>query len=142
MDQPRLRLGKHVGKPPEETACFRSNGGRMFSLAWQRLSGRRVLVIEADNALAAVMQSAVIDAGGTALGPLQDIDEALCYIATIGRVDCVLLDTSVTASTSRPIPELFRDRQIETVFVTGYDDWFDDEDADEEAEGRPLRAYA
>ena len=107
----------------------------MFTLASQKFFGRRILVIEQDDAIVESMRAAIAGAGGTALGPMNDIDEALFYIATVGRVDCVLIETSVTASTSRPIPELFRDRGVETIFVIGHDDWFDEDEDDWSVEG-------
>jgi DNA-binding NtrC family response regulator len=102
----------------------------MFSLASQKSLGRRILVIADEADVASIMTDAIGDEGGVALGPVASIDEALCYVATMGRVDCVMLEIRLATSESRVVPLLFAERQIETIFVTGHDDWFEEDAGD------------
>ena len=85
---------------------------------------------EADTA--SVMTDAIGDEGGVALGPAATIEEALSYVASIGEVDCVMLETRMAISANRLIPPLFADRGVETIMVTGHDEWFEEDDADGE----------
>lgn len=104
----------------------------MFSLASHKLLGRRILVIadEADTAL--VLTDAIGGEGGVALGPTATIEEALSYVSSIGKVDCVMLETRMAISARRLIPPLFADHGVETVMVTGHDEWFEEDDDDGE----------
>ena len=102
----------------------------MFCLASHKLLGRRVLVIADDGDLALAMTETIGYEGGIVLGPTSTIEEALCYIATIGSVDCVMLETRMATSANREIPSLFTDHGVEPVFVIGHDEWFDEDDED------------
>ena len=101
----------------------------MFSLATHRLIGRRILVVEAETEFASEMREAILSHSGIALGPTSDIGDALRYIANVGHVDCVMLDTRLSQTKSTLVPDVFREWGVEAIFVTGHDEWFDaDED--------------
>ena len=102
----------------------------MFSLASRKLFNRRILVVENETEIASTLLAAVLSEGGLPLGPVADVEDALRYVADIGQIDSIILDTRMAGSTHTPIPDLFRERGIDTIFVTGHDDWFDGDDDD------------
>jgi hypothetical protein len=113
----------------------------MFSLATHRLIGRRILVIEAETDFASEMREAILSHSGIALGPTSDIGDALSYITNIGHVDCVMLDTRFAQTKSALVPDVFRNRGVEAIFVTGHDEWFD-VDEDDVVDAVPLGGRA
>ena len=87
------------------------------------LEGKSVLVVEDDYFMASEMAAAVRDAGGTALGPVPDVEGALAIIES-QTVDAAVLDIHLGEETSFPIAAKLKARGVRVVFVTGYDDWF------------------
>ncbi|KAB0679741.1 response regulator [Aureimonas leprariae] len=87
------------------------------------LVGKNVLVVEDEYFLATEMAEAVRQAGGTALGPVPDVEGAMAIIAA-ARVDAAVLDIRLGDETSFPVAAALKAKGVRVVFVTGYDDWF------------------
>lgn len=102
----------------------------MLSLVSQTMVGRRILIIEDEVEPAAALRRSIMAESGVALGPVPDIEEALRYIHSTGQVDCVMLDTRLAVTVVGTVNDVFLCYGIETIFVTGHDDWFDG-DADD-----------
>lgn len=102
----------------------------MLSLVSQTLAGRRILVIEDEVEPAAALRRSIMTESGVALGPVPNIEEALRYIDQTGQVDCVMLDTRLAVTVTGSVGDVFLRYGVETIFVTGHDDWFDG-DADD-----------
>jgi len=96
----------------------------MFRLASFDLSSRRILVVENEDAIAAMMAEEIRLSGGLAFGPLENVDQAIDWIRQEPRVDCVMLDVRHIAESDVPIISLFGGHGVEVVFVTGFDDWY------------------
>jgi DNA-binding NtrC family response regulator len=96
----------------------------MFRLASFDLSGRRILILENEDDIAARMAEEIAASGGLVVGPVQTVESALALIRGHGRVDCVMLDVRLACETALPVVSAFRELSVETVFVTGFDDWF------------------
>ena len=99
----------------------------MFRLATTSLIGRRVLTIETDFELAADMARDIENSGGTLVGAVPGIPAALAFLSTGLGVDCAmmaapLLDTADVASL-----DILRAQGVEIVFVTGFDEWYEEE---------------
>ncbi|KAB0680305.1 response regulator [Aureimonas leprariae] len=87
------------------------------------LVGKNVLVVEDEYFLATEMAEAVRQAGGTALGPVPDVEGAMAIIAA-ARVDAAVPDIRLGDETSFPVAAALKAKGVRVVFVTGYDDWF------------------
>lgn len=98
----------------------------MLRLASISLSGRRVLTIEADYDVAAVMAGEIDRCGGILIGGVRGVSAALALLNSGLSIDCAMIATSHEGDIAAL--EQLRLHQVEIVFVTGYDDWFDDED--------------
>ncbi|WP_161992875.1 response regulator [Aureimonas leprariae] len=94
------------------------------------LAGKRVLVVEDEYFLATEMAAAVRKAGGTALGPVPDVEAAMAIVEA-ERVDAAVLDVRLGDETSFPVAQALKAKGVQVVFVTGYDDWYLPADLDD-----------
>ena len=109
----------------------------MLRLAAIALHGRRVLTIEPDYELAADMALEIRRSGGLMVGAVPGLTAASAVIDSGLAVDCAMLDTRLADESSDGLDALRR-HGVELVFVTGYDEWFDDD----EDETLPVAARA
>lgn len=86
-------------------------------------TGKVVLVVEDEYFLAKEIAAAVRQAGGSVLGPVPDVARALEIVAN-RVVDVAVLDIQLGQEVSFPIATALREKGVQMVFVTGYDDWF------------------
>lgn len=100
----------------------------MYRNASVNLGGMRVLVVEAEADVAAQLASGVVRAGGISVGIVGDVAEALAYLRANPLPQGVILDVRHAGGPGRPLADLFADFGITAVFVTGFDDWFVDEE--------------
>ena len=115
-----------------------STGWCMLRLADISLAGRRVLTIETDYDFAADMAQEILRSGGILAGASPGLSAALSVIDAGLAIDCAMVDTNLVDEGGRAGMDALRRRGIEIVFVTGFDEWFDDE----EQEAQPLSARA
>jgi len=83
------------------------------------LAGLRVLVVEDEFLIAAVLQEMLEDATAVAIGPTATVAEALHLLQT-REVDAALLDMNLNGQWSDPVAAELKARRIPFVFTTGY----------------------
>lgn len=96
----------------------------------ENLAGRNVLIVEDEYFLAVEVADAVRKAGGTALGPVPDVEGAMAILAQ-AHVDAAILDIRLGEETSFPVAQALRAKGVPVIFVTAYDDWFLPSDLDD-----------
>ncbi|MBO9518130.1 MAG: response regulator [Porphyrobacter sp.] len=84
-----------------------------------RLSGKRILVIEDEHFIAADLQQVLEDEGAEVIGPTGNVTHGL-DLAT-RAIDAALLDVNLEGVNSFPIADLLTERAVPYVFLTGYD---------------------
>jgi CheY-like chemotaxis protein len=83
------------------------------------LSGRRILVVEDEAAIALDVARLLRDYGAKVVGPAGDGDEALRHIAQT-RIHCAVLDVKLGAGDCGVVAEALSWNLVPFVFVTGY----------------------
>jgi CheY-like chemotaxis protein len=83
------------------------------------LSGRRVLVVEDEMLVAALLQDMLADLGCVVIGPATSVDEALALIDT-QMLDVAVLDVNLGGQMSYPVADALLARQVPFTFSTGY----------------------
>lgn len=83
------------------------------------LSGRSILVVEDEAAIALDLARLLRDYGAKVVGPVADSEEALRHIART-RIDCAVLDVKLGAGDCGMVAEALTWRLVPFIFVTGY----------------------
>ena len=83
------------------------------------LSGKRVLVVEDEALIAAMVEDMLVDLGAVVVGPAATIERGLAF-ATNEELDAALLDVNIRAARIDPVAAVLRSRGIPVVFATGY----------------------
>jgi len=84
-----------------------------------RLSGKRILVVEDEALIAAMVEDMLVELGAVVVGPAATIERGLA-LATDEEFDAALLDVNIRAARIDPVAEVLRSRGIPVVFATGY----------------------
>ncbi|MCU0790703.1 MAG: response regulator, partial [Nitratireductor sp.] len=87
----------------------------------ERLSGKRILVLEDDFLIALEASEALEHFGATVIGPAHDIDTALELVRS-NAIDAALLDINIRGSLSLPVAAALEEKGVPVVFATGYGD--------------------
>lgn len=88
------------------------------------LAGKRILVVEDDDRLAADLEEALEKLNAEVVGPVSDLHAAFDEIHSPRRVDAVVLDLSISSELSTPLAEELMSRSIPFVFAVR-DEWAD-----------------
>lgn len=83
------------------------------------LAGKRVLVVEDELLVAAMLEDMLTDLGAVVVGPAATIAKGLSLVAT-EAVDAAVLDVNVGGARIDPVAEALKARGIPAVFATGY----------------------
>lgn len=83
------------------------------------LAGRRVLVVEDEFLIAAVLCDMLEDNAAVVVGPATTVAEAIRLLQE-HPVDAALLDMNLNGQWSDPVAEELQRRRIPFVFTTGY----------------------
>ncbi len=83
------------------------------------LSGKRILVVEDEALVAAMIEDILVRLGATIVGPASSIETAL-ELAAGATFDAALLDINVRGKRIDPVVQRLRDRGIPMVFASGY----------------------
>jgi DNA-binding LytR/AlgR family response regulator len=85
------------------------------------LRGRRILVIDDDYLVAAVVIAFLEEAGAEILGPIGGADEAITFIKENGTaIDGAVLDVNLHGAKSYPVADALAAHEIGFIFATGY----------------------
>lgn len=83
------------------------------------LANRRVLLVEDEFLILAMLCDMIADAAATVVGPATTLDEAL-QLAKVAEMDAAILDMNLSGQWSDPVAETLGRRGIPFVFTTGY----------------------
>ena len=102
----------------------------MFKMADAGLRGRYALIVEDEPGAAAEIVADLRRSGGEELGILHSVAAALRFVQRNPPPDCLILDVRQADALGRPLAEVFKPYGVEVVFVTGFDDWYSDDEED------------
>lgn len=83
-----------------------------------QLKGGRVLILEDEPVISAILESAVLRAGYTIIGPAMDVSEALHLIRS-EQIDAAILDLIVQGTYCDDVADELIDRSIPFAMTTG-----------------------
>lgn len=83
------------------------------------LVGKRILVVEDEALVAAMVEDMLAEVGATVVGPAMSIAEGLALAVQEG-IDAAVLDVNVRGEPIDAVADLLRTRGIPIVFATGY----------------------
>jgi CheY-like chemotaxis protein len=83
------------------------------------LRGQRILIVEDEFLIAFELVHRVEDHGGSAVGPVGRVEQAL-QIATAQRLDGALLDINLGGQAAYAVADALIKRKIPVILVTGY----------------------
>jgi CheY-like chemotaxis protein len=84
-----------------------------------QLSGKRVLVLEDEALIAAMVEDMLTDLGIVVVGPASTIERGL-ILARNEELDAALLDLNIRSARAYPVADVLQERGIPFVFATGY----------------------
>ena len=82
------------------------------------LDGKRVLIVEDEAIIAAMVEDMLTELGATVVGPASSIRKALVLAASDG-IDAAVLDVNIRSQRD-PVADLLKTRHVPVVFATGY----------------------
>lgn len=83
------------------------------------IEGKRILVVEDEFIVAAMLCDTLEDSGAVPLGPVGRVDEGLAVIAE-GGIDAAVLDWNLAGESGTPLAVALAERGIPFVIATGY----------------------
>ncbi len=83
------------------------------------LTGKRILVVEDEFIIAAMVEDILLEAGAIVIGPVYKIEDGLLY-AQRETIDAAILDVNINGASSEAIAETLTNRGIPMVLATGY----------------------
>ena len=83
------------------------------------LVGKRILVIEDEALVAAMIEDMLAAVGATVIGPASSVAEGL-VLAAQEDIDAAVLDVNIRGETIDTVADLLRARRVPIVFATGY----------------------
>ena len=83
------------------------------------LAGKRILVIEDEAIIAAMVEDMLTELGATVIGPASSIKTGL-LLANSSPLDAAVLDVNIRSERVDPIADLLKERHVPVVFATGY----------------------
>jgi CheY-like chemotaxis protein len=81
--------------------------------------GLRVLVVEDEAIIAALIENALVEEGCSVIGPVATLARALEAIEKT-KVDAALLDISVNGRDTYPVADILAARGVPFIFVSGF----------------------
>lgn len=84
-----------------------------------KLAGKRVLVVEDEAIVAAMVEDMLIELGAVVIGPATSIKVGLELAAT-EKLDVAVLDMNIRGETVEPVAKELRARSVPIVFASGY----------------------
>lgn len=84
------------------------------------LAGRRILVVEDEPTVAALVEAILKDAGCEVVGPAAQLAQAMQLASTEADLDGAVLDIKLGGEVVVPLADQLNDRGVPFVFLTGY----------------------
>lgn len=79
----------------------------------------RILVVEDEFIVAALLEDRLVDLGCDVVGPASDIEEALELLAT-EQIDAAVLDVNISGRMVFPVADALAERDVPFIFATAY----------------------
>lgn len=83
------------------------------------LSGKRILVLEDEALIAAMVEDMLTELGVIVVGPAPTVALGMS-LATKEDIDAAVLDVNIQSARVDPVAEVLKSRGIPVVFATGY----------------------
>lgn len=83
------------------------------------LAGKRILVVEDEFIIAAMVEDVLVELGATVVGPAYKIPDGV-LLAQQQAIDAAVVDVNINGEPSDAIAEALQARDIPFVFATGY----------------------
>lgn len=83
------------------------------------MTGKRVLIVEDEFLVAAMLEDELIDRGATIVGPAASLAEGMRLVER-GGFDLAVIDWNLDGEHSTPIAEALREAGVPFVISTGY----------------------
>jgi DNA-binding response OmpR family regulator len=83
------------------------------------MTGKRVLIVEDEFLVAAMLEDELIDRGATIVGPAASLAEGMRLVEN-GGFDLAVIDWNLDGEHSTPIAEALREAGVPFVISTGY----------------------
>lgn len=83
------------------------------------LAGKRILVVEDEALIAAMVEDMLSELGATVVGPATTLSKGMA-LAAAEALDAAVLDVNIRDERIDPVAELLRSRSVPMVFATGY----------------------
>lgn len=87
----------------------------------QKLSNRRVLIVEDEGLVSMLLEDMLVDAGADVLGPAGTVAAAMAILER-DAPDVAILDVNLAGETSAPVAARLVERAIPFIVATGYGD--------------------
>ena len=110
------------GPPTKRSTEARLAGGRAAADHGRprvRPAGRRVLIVEDEAMIAALIETILGEAGYSIVGPVATLERALATIER-ERLDAALLDIRINGHDAYAVADILMKRRIPFVFVSGF----------------------
>lgn len=88
----------------------------------ERLTGRRILILEDEYFIAADLKQALETVGAETVGPVGSVEAALRMVVS-EKIDAALIDVNLDGAESYPLVDALVGQSVPFLFLTGYDDW-------------------
>ncbi len=84
------------------------------------LAGRRILVVEDEATIGALIEDMLKQVGAEVVGPVPRLKSAVEAASAEGRLDGAVLDINLGGETVAPVADRLSERGVPFVFLTGY----------------------
>src|SRR5262245_35913176 len=108
-----------VSSPGRQNPEASPAAGESKSKPGMGLAGRRVLIVEDEAMISALIEMIIGEAGCAIVGPVASLEEAL-HIIEHERLDAALLDVRVNDRDVYAVADALSTRGIPMIFISGY----------------------
>jgi CheY-like chemotaxis protein len=91
-------------------------------MASSALRDRRILVVEDEYLIAAMLRDALENIGSVVVGPVPSVEKAMETIASNPGIDAAIVDINLGGVMAYPVADALLARNIPFVFTSGYED--------------------
>jgi CheY-like chemotaxis protein len=91
-------------------------------MASSALRERRILVVEDEYLIAAMLRDALENIGSVVVGPVPSVEKAMETIASDPGIDAAIVDINLGGVLAYPVADALLARDIPFVFTSGYND--------------------